>query len=309
MAERITICDRVFLGWTLGSTACLTAFSANYARGGDTERRRSALRTLRSVSHSPRRREVPDQEIWSNDLQLTVIVALDTLAASRHDALRPNGTAVGAMDCSVIDLLARAPYSVPSEADRAAVAGRMRRVTFRPNQILFSRGDDGREIYLVLHGRIRLSVLTSDGRELSFAHAGPGNVFGEIAALDGGERSAGATAITHAQVMHLSHNAILELVEHNPKMALAAIDFLCSRLRETDLRLEAIALYRIEVRLARLFLSALQLESLGTKDSNIQLNLGISQSELALLIGASRTEGQPRLDCSTERGRNYSERH
>ena len=98
MAERITICDRVFLGWTLGSTACLTAFSANYARGGDTERRRSALRTLRSVSHSPRRREVPDQEIWSNDLQLTVIVALDTLAASRHDASRPNGTAVGAMD-------------------------------------------------------------------------------------------------------------------------------------------------------------------------------------------------------------------
>ena len=256
-------------------------------------------------------RGVADHVIWSNDLQLATIVALDTSVASRHDALRPNGTAVGAMDLRpVIELLGKSALfgSLP-EADRAAIAGRMRPVTFRPNQSLFSRGDDGREIYLVLHGRIRLSVLTSDGRELSFAHAGPGNVFGEIAALDGGERSAGATAISHAQVMRLTHNAILELVEHNPKMALATIDFLCSRLRETDLRLEAIALYRIEVRLARLFLSALQLESLGTKDSNIQLNLGISQSELALLIGASRTEGQPRLDCSTERGRNYSERH
>ena len=105
----------------------------------------------------------------------------------------------------VIDLLGKSALfgSLP-EADRAAIAGRMRRVTFRPNQILFSRGDDGREIYLVLNGRIRLSVLTSDGRELSFAHAAPGNVFGEIAALDGGERSAGATAITHAQVMHLT---------------------------------------------------------------------------------------------------------
>ena len=99
-------------------------------------------------------------------------------------------------------------------------------------------------------------------------------------------------------------------------MALAAIDFLCSRLRETDLRLEAIALYRIEVLLARLFLSVLQLESPGTEASNIRLNLGISQSELALLIGASRpkvnhaltslqnagaiTRNGNRLTCNTE---------
>jgi len=189
----------------------------------------------------------------------------------------------------VIDLLGKSALfgSLP-EVDRASIAARMRRVEFQPNQILFSRGDGGREIYLVLHGRIRLSVLTSDGRELSFAHAGPGDLFGEIAALDGGERSAGATAITHAQVMYLSHDAILNLVENNPKVALAAIDFLCTRLRDTDLRLEAIALYRIEVRLARLLLSALQLEAPGTKGSNIQLNLGMSQSELALLIGTSR---------------------
>src|SRR6185369_17378779 len=98
--------------------------------------------------------------------------------------------------------------------DRAAIAARMRRVDFTPDQMIFSRGDPGREIYLVLEGRIRLSILSSDGRELSFAHAGPGNIFGEIAALDGGERTAGATAITHAQVMHLTHNAILELVEN-----------------------------------------------------------------------------------------------
>jgi CRP/FNR family cyclic AMP-dependent transcriptional regulator len=82
-----------------------------------------------------------------------------------------------------------------SEADLAAIASCMRCVDFQPNQMIFSRGA-GREIYVVLHGRIRLSVLTTDGRELSFAHAGPGSIFGEIAALDGGERSAGATALT-----------------------------------------------------------------------------------------------------------------
>ena len=58
-----------------------------------------------------------------------------------------------------------------NEADRAAIAARMRRVQFLPEQMIFSRGDPGREIYLVLEGRIRLSILSSDGRELSFAHA------------------------------------------------------------------------------------------------------------------------------------------
>jgi CRP/FNR family transcriptional regulator, cyclic AMP receptor protein len=189
----------------------------------------------------------------------------------------------------VINFLGKsALFGSLAELDRAVIAGRMRRVDFQPNQMLFSRGDAGREIYVVLQGRIRLSVLTTDGRELAFAHAGPGDIFGEIAALDGDERSAGATALTHAQVASLSHKAILELIETNPKLALAAIGFLCSRLRATDLRLEAIALYPIEVRLARLLLSALKSESPHANGSNIELDLGITRTELALLIGASR---------------------
>ena len=175
-----------------------------------------------------------------------------------------------------------------SEADRATIAGRMRRVEFTPDQMIFSRGDPGREIYLVIEGRIRLSILSSDGRELSFAHAGPGSMFGEIATLDGGERTAGATAISRVQAMALPQKALLELIENNPKVAAAAIRFLCPRLRETDQRLEAIALHRIEVRLARLMLSALKLQSPGAKGGKATLDLGMSQGELALLIGASR---------------------
>ena len=127
--------------------------------------------------------------------------------------------------------------------------------------MIFSRGDPAREMYLVLEGKVRLSILTSDGRELSFAHAGPGNIFGEIATLDGGERTASATAINRVQAMALPQRAMMELIENNPKVAVAAIRFLCTRLRETDQRLEAIALHRIEVRLARLLLSALKLQS------------------------------------------------
>jgi CRP-like cAMP-binding protein len=220
------------------------------------------------------------------------------------------------MDAHAVDLLGRTSLFGPlSEADRAAIAGRMRRVQFLPEQMIFSRGDPGRDIYLVLEGRIRLSILSSDGRELSFAHAGPGSIFGEIAALDGGERTAGATAMTRVQALALPQRALLEAIGNNPKVAMAAIHFLCLRLRETDQRLEAIALHRIEVRLARLLLSALRLQSPARGDS-VPLDLGMSQGELALLIGASRpkvnialamleelggiTRTGPRLRCNTE---------
>src|SRR3989440_8841023 len=190
---------------------------------------------------------------------------------------------------AIVDLLGKsALFGSLADTDRAAIAARMRRVDFEPDQMIFSRGDPGREIYLVLEGRIRLSILSSDGRELSFAHAGPGNIFGEIAALDGGERTAGATAISRVQAMALPQRAMMELIENNPKVGLAAIRFLCTRLRETDQRLEAIALHRIEVRLARLLLSALRLQSPTATGSNVPLDLGMSQGELALLIGASR---------------------
>jgi CRP-like cAMP-binding protein len=181
------------------------------------------------------------------------------------------------------------------------VAGRMRRVEFTSDQMIFSRGDPGREIYLVMEGRIRLSILSSDGRELSFAHAGPGSIFGEIATLDGGERTAGATAMTRVQAMALPQKALLDLIASNAQLAGAAIRFLCARLRETDQRLEAIALHRIEVRLARLILSALKSQP-PAKGPKVKLDLGMSQSELALLIGASRPKVNIALTMLEEMG-------
>jgi len=185
-----------------------------------------------------------------------------------------------------------------AEVDRGAIASGMRRVQFEPDQMIFSRGDPAREMYLVLEGKVRLSILSSDGRELSFAHAGPRNIFGEIATLDGGERTASATAINRVQAMALPQRTMLDFVENRPRVAVATIQFLCGRLRETDQLLEAIALHRIEVRLARLLLSALKLQA----GAAVPLDLGISQSELALLIGASRPKVSVALGLLQEMG-------
>src|ERR1700680_680739 len=130
---------------------------------------------------------------------------------------------------AIADMLGKSQLFGPlSDADRSTIAGRMRRVEFTPDQMIFSRGDPGRDIYLVMEGRIRLSILSSEGRELSFAHAGPATIFGKIATLDGGERTAGATAISRVKAMALPQKALLDLIEGNAKLATAAIRFLCA---------------------------------------------------------------------------------
>src|SRR4249920_2694495 len=97
---------------------------------------------------------------------------------------------------AVLEMLAKTALFGPLEdADRRAVAQEMREASFDASQVVFARGDPGRDIYLVASGRVRLSVLTAEGRELSFAHAEQGQIFGEIAVLDGGVRTADATAV------------------------------------------------------------------------------------------------------------------
>lgn len=192
------------------------------------------------------------------------------------------------------DLLAKTDLFGPlPQLDRETIAERMRPVSFKSGQLIFSRGDDARELYLVQRGRVRLSILSSEGRELSLAHATDGGVFGEIAVLDGGKRTADATAISDVTALSLARTALVAKMESNAAIAQAAIAFLCRRLRETDAKIEAIALHPIEVRLARFFLSAVYLQAPDAKGRSgpqrpVPLTLGISQSELAMLVGASR---------------------
>ncbi|HEY8247820.1 MAG TPA: Crp/Fnr family transcriptional regulator [Hyphomicrobium sp.] len=204
---------------------------------------------------------------------------------------------------AIVELLGRTPlFGTLDEAERRAVADEMREVNFDASQVIFARGDAGREIYLVVSGRVRISVLTAEGRELSFAHAEPGAIFGEIAMLDGGVRSADATAVNKVSALSLSKPAFKRLMETHPHVADAAVRFLCSRIREADQQLEAIALYPIEGRLARFFLAAARAKAPDSEEGRITIDLPMSQSELALLIGASRPKVNTALSLLEESG-------
>src|SRR5262245_31745428 len=144
-----------------------------------------------------------------------------------------------------------------SETDLAAVAAQMRGVTYEPGQLIFSRGDPGEGLYLVVEGRVRLSVLSVEGRALSFGHAGRGDIFGEIAALDGQGRTADATALTRVTATMLARSSLKRLIEARPQLAQAAVALLCRKLRTTSEQIESIALHSTQVRLARFLLAAI----------------------------------------------------
>ena len=182
-------------------------------------------------------------------------------------------------------------FGLLGEEDRLGVAAQMREATFGSNQLIFSRGDPGEEMHLVVEGRVRLSVLSVEGRVLSFNHANRGDIFGDIAALDGQARTADATALTQVTTMTLSRASLRHLMETKPLLAHAAVASLCRRLRATSEQIESIALHSVEGRLARFLLAAIAMR--GQSEAGLQpvgLDLAMSQTELGLLLGASRSK-------------------
>jgi CRP/FNR family transcriptional regulator, cyclic AMP receptor protein len=168
------------------------------------------------------------------------------------------------------------------------IVERMHAVRFAAREVLFGRGEPGKALFFILSGRVRLSVVSEEGRELAFRQAAEGEIIGEIAVLDGGQRSADATAIAHVEALSLSRIDLLDLVAAEPALQGRVIQFLCQRLRETSLQLEMIALMPIETRVARLLLAMVRQAGIAATGKFASLPLSLSQSEIAMLLGASR---------------------
>ena len=169
----------------------------------------------------------------------------------------------------------------------AACAELFREVKFTKGQSLFVRGDKANSLYLVAQGRVRIAIVTDDGSELSFRHTAVGEIFGEVGVLDGGVRTADATALTKVSAYRLERADFHRLWSTRPLVIERLIAFLCRRLRETSYQLESIALHPLHVRLARFFLVAIGNRT-PPPGKRIPVELDMSQSEIALLLGASR---------------------
>jgi CRP/FNR family transcriptional regulator, cyclic AMP receptor protein len=170
-----------------------------------------------------------------------------------------------------------------SSADQDALVRQARLRKFDAGETIFLVGSHVNSMMAVLSGNVKISVSSPDGREVLLAILHPGEVFGEIALLDGKERSADARAMAACELAILDRRDVLSVLDSNPTCWKAFVEVLCARLRQTDQHLAEVALLPVPARLA---MAVLRVNSEREIASRAQVR--VSQRELAGLIGASR---------------------
>jgi CRP-like cAMP-binding protein len=107
-----------------------------------------------------------------------------------------------------------------------------------PNTSLFRAGDDGDAMYLIEQGRVQITITDEDKKQIVLAELAQGDFFGEMAIIDGKQRSADATVMETARLAVLSREDFLSFIHDNPKVALEMLSATFSRLRRTDKMLQ-----------------------------------------------------------------------
>ena len=105
---------------------------------------------------------------------------------------------------------------------------------FAAGELLCRQGEAGDALYGLISGQLRISASSADGQEMHLNVIGPGEVIGEIALLDGGERTATATAVKESNVFVLPRDAFLRLVRSEGQLAEHLLGLLCQRVRWTS---------------------------------------------------------------------------
>jgi CRP/FNR family transcriptional regulator, cyclic AMP receptor protein len=156
--------------------------------------------------------------------------------------------------------------------------------------LLFRKGDVGTNLYAVCAGAVRVSAPSDQGKDAVFNLIVPGEIFGEIAFLDGGPRTADAVMIESGELMVIERRDFLPLLHDYPKLALRLLEILCGRLRRTSEQVEDIVFLGLKARLAKALLYLYEHSS-----STPGQKLRVTQREISQLIGVSRESANKQL--------------
>jgi CRP-like cAMP-binding protein len=138
---------------------------------------------------------------------------------------------------------------------------------------------------------MRVDTPSASGRSAVFNLILPGEIFGEIAALDGGIRSADVIAIERSDVMVIDRREIVPVLRRYPELALRFIEILCERIRHTSEQVEDIVFLDLSGRLAKALLFLHQKAAAEAGERKVR----VTQREISQMIGASRESTNKQL--------------
>jgi CRP-like cAMP-binding protein len=157
----------------------------------------------------------------------------------------------------------------------------------RRRQVVYLPGDPGQTVYFVNGGRVKISKVTRDGKELTLAYRGPGELFGELALVEGGPREEMAEAVENALITEAGRTEFEQLVQHDGMVGYRLMKMFAQRRREIENQIENLVFKDVNAKLAQLLLK-LGVEY-GVDDARGTLvALKITHQEMANLIGSTR---------------------
>lgn len=158
---------------------------------------------------------------------------------------------------------------------------------YRKNMIVFMEGEPGEALYFLLSGKVKISKLSSDGREQILHILQAGDIFAEVVLIDRGVYPATAEVIEEAQVAMLRNDDVENLIRSNPDIALKILKVMSKRLRQAQMQVRDLALKDTYGRLASMLL-ILARDHGCPCEGGTKIDLSLSRQELANLIGTSR---------------------
>jgi CRP/FNR family cyclic AMP-dependent transcriptional regulator len=174
------------------------------------------------------------------------------------------------------------------------------RRTYRRNQYLWYQGDEGARLIVVASGLVKIVLGAENGDEVLLATLGPGETLGELALLDGAPRSASVIAVEPTTVLMLSRATVLGLLVHQPSVLDALLRSLGGLVRRLTEQTGDLVFLDLGGRLAKLLLRLA--EAHGEPTEPTVVDLGLSQSDLASMVGATRPAVNRALQSMATRG-------
>ena len=207
---------------------------------------------------------------------------------------------MAAVSVETRELLRRVPvFSSLREEDLARVAEVAVLRHFAADEVVFREGDESNTCYVVKSGRARAVRAHGDGRTLTLAHFGPGDIFGELAMFDDERRSATIETLEATEVIAILGGDMRRLLREHPEISIKLLASMGRRLRETNERLARQSFQTVQSRVAAVLAELVEAaRGQGAQEGDVLITQ--TQAELAQLAGSSR-ESASRFLASLER--------
>jgi len=163
---------------------------------------------------------------------------------------------------------------------------------------IFEKGDAGVGLIGVVSGSVKISVTSTDGRDIVLNIIRPGEVFGEIALLDGRARTANAAAMSDCELIVIERREFIPFLRSEPDVTLKLMEILCSRLRKTSEQVQDMTFLNLSTRLAKTLLRLTE----NNGSSKPAAQVAITQREISQIVGRSRESTNKQLRAWARRG-------